>query len=66
MRAVVKVRKANSSGIEKDIDIEKLIAAIYISPYAPKWFEDVVYDVVKKYGLNKPIFHSEMAATPFY
>ena len=66
VRAVVKVRKANSSGIEKDIDIEKLIAAIYISPYAPKWFEDVVYDVVKKYGLNKPIFHSEMAATPFY
>lgn len=66
VRAVVKVRKANSSGVEKDIDIEKLIAAIYISPYAPKWFEDVVYDVVKKYGLNKPIFHSEMAATPFY
>ena len=66
VRAVVKVQKANSSGIEKDIDIEKLIVAIYISSYAPKWFEDVVYDVVKKYGLNKPIFHSEMAVTPFY
>ena len=47
VRAVVKVQKANSSGIEKDIDIEKLIVAIYISSYAPKWFEDVVYDVVK-------------------
>lgn len=66
VRAVVKVQKVNDSGIEKDIDIEKLIAAIYISPYAPRWFEDVVDNVVKKYELDKPIFHSEMAAIPFY
>ena len=23
-------------------------------------------DIVEKYGLNKPIFYSEMAAKPFY
>jgi hypothetical protein len=66
VRAVVKAQKANGNGIEKEIDIEKLITAIYILPYAPKWFENVVGDVAKRYGLNKPIIHSEMAAIPFY
>lgn len=66
VRAVTHVRKAACCGIEKDVDIEKLITGIYISPYAPKWFEDVVRDITEKYGLNKPIFYSEMAAKPFY
>lgn len=66
VRAVTRVRKATCCGVEKDVDIEKLIAGIYISPYAPKWFEEVVHDIVEKYGLNKPVFYSEMAAKPFY
>ena len=66
VRAVTYVRKAACCGIEKDVDIEKLITGIYISPYAPKWFGEVVHDIVEKYGLNKPIFCSEMAAKPFY
>ena len=66
VRAVTHVRKAACCGIEKDVDIEKLITGIYISPYAPKWFGEVVHDIVEKYGLNKPIFCSEMAAKPFY
>ena len=66
VRAVTRVRKAACCGVEKDVDIEKLITGIYISPYAPKWFGEVVHDIVEKYGLNKPIFYSEMAAKPFY
>lgn len=54
VRAVTHVRKAACCGVEKDVDIEKLIAGVYISPYAPKWFEDVVRDITEKYGLNKP------------
>ena len=66
VRAVTHMRKAACCGVEKDVDIEKLIAGVYISPYAPKWFEDVVRDITEKYGLNKPIFYSEMKAKPFY
>ena len=66
VRAVVKDFNASGNGIEKDIDVEKLINAVYISPYAPKWFMDVVCDVLKKYGLDKPVCHSEMKETPFY
>lgn len=66
VRAVIKTLGIDSSGLEIDIDIEKLITAIYISPYAPKWFEEVVHDVTEKYSLNKPILHSEMMERPFY
>lgn len=60
------MRKAACCGVEKEVDVEKLIEGIYISPYAPKWFEDVVRDITEKYELNKPIFYSEMKAKPFY
>lgn len=66
VRAVTHVRKAACCGVEKEVDVEKLIEGIYISPYAPKWFEDVVRDITEKYELNKPIFYSEMKAKPFY
>ena len=65
VRAIVKSQQAHS-GIEKAVDLEKLISAVYISPYAPKWFEDVVRDVMEKYKLNKPLYYSEMLKTPFY
>ena len=65
VRAVTHVRKAACCGVEKDVEIEKLIAGVYISPYAPKWFEDVVRDITEKYGLNKPIFYSEMKTSVY-
>ena len=65
VRAIITSHQAHS-GIEKAVDLEKLISAVYISPYAPKWFEDVVRDVMQKYELNKPLYYSEMLKTPFY
>lgn len=66
VRAIIKSGKTTDRGIEKVIDLEKLISAIYISPYAPKWFEDVVIDVMKKYEIHKPVYYSEMSNHPFY
>lgn len=65
VRAIIRNHHAHD-GIEKEVNLEKLISAVYISPYAPKWFKDVVYDVMQKYELNKPLYHSEMLKTPFY
>ena len=68
VRAVIRNSEYDEypGGMQVDVDLEKLIQAIYISPYAPKWFEDVVCDVVKRYGLNKPILHSIIGEKPFY
>lgn len=66
VRAIITSYQAHSGGIEKAVNLEKLISAVYVSPYAPKWFEDVVRDVMQKYGLNKPLYCSEMLKAPFY
>lgn len=66
VRAIITSYQSHSGGIEKAVNLEKLISAVYVSPYAPKWFEDVVRDVMQKYGLNKPLYCSEMLKAPFY
>lgn len=66
VRAIIQNKGTYAGGIEKEIDLEKLISAIYISPYAPRWFEDVVVDIVDKYELHKPVYHSDMTKQPFY
>ena len=43
-----------------------LIDKIYISPYAPKWFEEVVISVMEKYEVASPVVYSDMARKPFY
>ena len=66
VRAIIQSENIHDRGIEKKVDLEKLISAIYISPYAPQWFEDVVVDIVDKYELRKPVYHSDMKKQPFY
>jgi hypothetical protein len=53
-------------GVPIDVDLNILIDSIYISPYAGNWFVDIVKDVLKKYNLDKEVFHSDMAKKPLY
>lgn len=66
VRAVIFDPYNKSAGISIPVDIDHLIDGIYVSPYSPKWFVDVVQSVVEAYKINKPIFQSELLATPFY
>jgi hypothetical protein len=40
------------------VDLNELIEAVYVSPMSESWFKDVVADVLARYGLEKPVFHS--------
>lgn len=42
-------------GIYIKIDLDILIDEIIISPFSPKWFAELVEDLLEKYELNKPI-----------
>jgi hypothetical protein len=53
-------------GVPIDIDLDILVDSIFISPYAGNWFVDIVKDTLKKYKLDKPVFHSDMAKKPLY
>lgn len=66
VRAVMKISSSDSNTNSVPVDIEKLIDQVYISPYAPLWFEEVVTSVMLRYDVNKPVFHSTMKDQPFY
>ena len=66
VRAIFTDFEAKTSGVTINVNLNKLIEAIYISPYAPSWFEVVVRSVAEKYGINKPIYYSEMTEAPFF
>lgn len=66
VRALVRNPALDGKGCSLPIDLNILIEGIYISPYASRWFEVVVRDIVSRYGLDKPIINSSMADTPFY
>lgn len=53
-------------GILINVDIEKLVEKIYVSPTAEKWFEELVRSVAKKYNINKPVVRSSLAEDPIY
>lgn len=42
-------------GIYFDVDLNSLINKIYISPFAPKWFVELVKSIIKKYNISDKI-----------
>lgn len=66
VRAVIRASNNDGKGLFQSVDLDKLIKCVYVSPYAPEWFAEVVRDVAKKYDLNKPILYSSMQEKPFY
>ncbi len=50
-----------AEGVYIKVDLGKLIDKIVLSPYSPKWFFELVTDITKRYGLNKPIEKSEFS-----
>lgn len=53
-------------GIEVPINLNTLIDKIYISPQSGDWFVDIVKDILKRYGLDKEILHSDLSKKPMY
>ena len=66
VRAVLSNYNTKARGILVPINIHMLIDKIYISPYAPKWFEEVVNSVMEKYEVMSPVVCSDMTQKPFY
>jgi len=60
--------ESKPNGISIKWPVEKTIEHIYIDPYAPPYFEDVVRSIVSRYEpvLEKRVCWSRMRATPLY
>ncbi|MFW2535188.1 hypothetical protein [Legionella sp. 28fT52] len=53
-------------GIYIPINLEVLIHNIYISPYSPQWYLEIIQEIASKYHLTKPIVISSLSETPCY
>jgi len=53
-------------GIYAPISVDSLINDIYVSPITPDWMVKLVEDVMKRYGLAKPIVRSSLNSAPRY
>lgn len=53
-------KEENEYGKYINVDIDVLIDEIIISPKAPKWFFDIISDLLLKYNINKNISYSEL------
>ena len=41
-----------TQGIKIAVNLDKLIHNIYINPFTPSWFENIIKDVCEKYGIS--------------
>jgi hypothetical protein len=58
------VNPPDEYGLKVDVDVEKLIRSIVISPNAPKWFIELIHDIVERYGLKIPVRRSKLSFEP--
>lgn len=66
VRAIVhNYTSRQNAGIEIKVDLNKLIENVYISPYAPRWFREIVIDLVIRYGYTFKVHESSMSEIPF-
>jgi hypothetical protein len=55
-----------SGGIERKIDLSKLIESIYVAPTCPHWFRSLTEQVCRRYGLTTQVVQSALDAEPMF
>lgn len=56
-----KTKNARNGICISNIESQKMIKKVLINPYAPKWFEDLVIDIISnRYNLQIPIYRSSL------
>lgn len=66
VRAIVHdFRNPQNAGIEIRVDLNKMIENVYISPYSLKWFQEIVVDLIARYGYTFNVHESSMSEIPF-
>lgn len=53
-------------GVFIQVDLEELIEKIFISPYAPKWFRDLVARTNEAFHIDKEIVHSTVFKSEYF
>ncbi|MBN1127036.1 MAG: hypothetical protein JXA82_18690 [Sedimentisphaerales bacterium] len=54
------------AGINVQVDLKKLIQAIYVNPLAPNWFKPLVEAVTKEYNIDCQVVQSQLYKRPYF
>ena len=67
VRVVIQNYRENPvSGLQLPCDLDGLIAEIVVSPFAPRWFMDVLESTIEKFGYSFEVRPSSISDRPFY
>jgi hypothetical protein len=55
-----------TAGVAIPVDLNVLIADVYVSPAAAGWFADLVRRICRRYGVEADVFQSELLRHPGY
>lgn len=67
VRAVIARHDAQEApGVQRNVDLEKLIVSIVASPFAPSWFTPLVKSTLGRFGVALDVTRSELLAEPFF
>ena len=60
------LKKERGRGIEIDWDVENVVEGIYVSPYCPEWYYEVILVIINKFlpSLEKKLHWSEIKKSP--
>jgi hypothetical protein len=56
--------KYDMEGINIQIDLNKLIEKIWISPYSSEWYEQLITNILSRYEIDKPVKLSRVNEKP--
>lgn len=60
------MQKNHLSGSNVQVDLNTLIKTVHVSPTAPKWFAELVTEIVSVYQLGALVKQSELYSEPVY
>lgn len=61
-----KIISSAETSIKIDTNLDELIQEIYVSPFAEKWYHDLVSKLAKKYGVKSPVHKSQIDNDPSF
>ena len=67
IRAVIrKIEPQVSLGLSVEADLCRLIGAVVPSPFAPKWFSELLRSMMNRFEVDAPLVDSELLSEPFF
>ena len=53
-------------GCNIQVDLNRLIDAVYVAPHAGNWLKELTINIIQKYGFSFEVIHSALSDSPMF